>query len=394
LPDKSTPLAVVNILYNVGARNEEPNRTGFAHLFEHLMFGGSANIPDYDRPLQMAGGENNAFTNNDFTNYYISLPPENLDIAFWLESDRMNELAFTPKSLEVQRQVVVEEFKQRNLNQPYGDVYLHLRPLAYQKHSYNWPTIGKSVEHIQDACMDEVKDFYYKHYAPNNAILVVAGNVESTQVIEKVNHWFGDISKREISSKKIPIEPKQLEPRTLKLERNVPTSAFYKAYHMCGRLHPDYYACDLISDILSNGKSSWFEQELIRNKQMFSEVDAYITGSFDPGLFIISAKPHQNFSFKKCEQAIDDLFDKIINGKFESSELEKVKNRIVAMRQIELSAILNKAINLAYYEWLGDANLINSEDEKYLKVDDELIKKVAKLTFDKNNCSTLYYMSK
>ena len=394
LPDPSTPLAVVNILYNVGARDEDPKQTGFAHLFEHLMFGGSANIPEYDRPLQLAGGENNAFTNNDFTNYYISLPPENLDIALWLESDRMNKLAFTPKSLEVQRQVVIEEFKQTTLNQPYGDVFMHLRPMAYKKHTYQWATIGKSIEQIQDAKMEDVKEFFYSHYAPNNATIVIAGNIEPSHVIDRVNHWFGDIPSRKIATRNIASEPLQTSTRSLKLERNVPTSAVYRAYHMCSRLHPDYYASDLISDILSNGKSSWFEQELIRKQQLFSEIDAYITGSFDPGLFIISSKPHSDQSIETCESAIDNLLQKMCDGNISATELEKVKNRSIAMRQIENSSILNKAINLAYYNWMGDVNMVNSEDEKYQQVSIEQIQRVAKQIFNKNNCSTLYYMSK
>ncbi|MDD2198757.1 MAG: pitrilysin family protein [Bacteroidales bacterium] len=394
IPDTSTPLVQVNVLYKVGARNEHPDRTGFAHLFEHLMFGGSANIPDYDRPLQLAGGENNAFTNNDITNYYISLPPENLDIALWLESDRMNELAFTPKSLETQRQVVIEEFRQRNLNQPYGDAFMNLRDLAYKKHPYSWSTIGKCIEHIKDASMEDVKDFFYKHYAPNNAILSIAGNVDPVKVYERVKHWFGDIPKRNISTAIIPEEPVQTKPRTLTLERDVPLSGLYMAYHMSDRLNPKYYASDLISDILSNGKSSWFEQILIKEKQIFSSVDAYILGSYDPGLFVISGKLHKDKTYEEAEHAINELTSRITNGDFSKTELEKVKNRSIALRQLSLSSVENKAFETAFFEFLGDAGLINEEDKKYMNVSSEDIIFTAKEIFNTNNCSTLYYKSK
>jgi zinc protease len=394
IPDSGTPLVQVNILYKVGARNESPDKTGFAHLFEHLMFGGSANIPDYDRPLQLAGGENNAFTNNDITNYYISLPPENLDIALWLESDRMNALAFTPKSLETQRQVVVEEFRQRNLNQPYGDAFMHLRGLAYKKHPYSWSTIGKCIEHIKDATMEDVKDFFYKHYAPNNAIISIAGNINPKEVYEKVKYWFGDIPRRNISTEIIPTEPVQTKQRTLKLERDVPLSGLYMAYHMSDRLNPKYYACDLISDILSNGKSSWFEQILIKEKQIFSSVDAYILGSYDPGLFVISGKLHKDKTYEEAERAINELINKIKIGKFTKTELEKVKNRSIALRQLSLSSIENKTFETAYFEFLGDANLINEEDNKYMDISSDDIISAANEIFIDNNCSKLYYKSK
>jgi predicted Zn-dependent peptidase len=254
--DKSTPLACLNILYDVGARDEDENKTGFAHLFEHLMFGGSINIPSFDEPLQMVGGENNAFTTNDLTNYYCTVPAENIETMFWLESDRMLSLAFTDKSLEVQRSVVIEEFKQRYLNQPYGDVWLILRPLVYEKHPYKWATIGKEISHIENATMDDVKAFFKKHYNPSNSIMVVAGNVDVDQVKQLAKKWFGPIPAARKPVRNLPVEPKQTKPRRLTVERDVPASAIYKVYHMCARADEEYHTVDIISDILSRGNSS------------------------------------------------------------------------------------------------------------------------------------------
>lgn len=391
--DNSTPIVAVNILYKVGARNENPNRTGFAHLFEHLMFGGSKNIPDYDRVLQMAGGENNAFTNNDITNYYITIPKENLETAFYLESDRMLELAFTQKSLDVQKSVVAEEFKQSYLNQPYGDVSLHLRPLAYKNHPYQWSTIGKNLDHILNAEMHEVKDFFYSYYAPNNAILVVAGNIDHTHVINLTNKWFGRIPKRVLANNKINKEPQQIEKRTLTLERNVPANAIYLAYHMCGRLDADYYASDLISDLLANGKSSRFNINLIKNKRIFSEIDAYIYGSLNPGLLLISGKLNKNITFDLAEDEIKQELQQIINGKFTDKELEKVKNKAISTQKYSRTNVLNNAMELAYLEAIGDIQLFNEIEQKYRRVSRNDIIKVAYEILRDDNLSCIYYKS-
>jgi len=392
--DYSTPIAAVNLLYRVGSRNEDPNRTGFAHLFEHLMFGGSANIPVFDEPLEKVGGENNAFTTNDLTNYYITVPVENIETAFWLESDRMLSLAFSQKSLDVQKSVVIEEFNQRYLNQPYGDVWLHLRPLAYKVHPYRWPTIGISPEHIRSASLKDVKHFFFSHYAPNNAILAIAGPVDPAEMLRLVEKWFGPIEPRKLADQVIPREPQQVEPRELLIERDVPFNAIYKAYHMCNRTHPDYPATDLLSDLLSNGKSSRLYQHLVKEKQIFSSVNAYITGDIDEGLFVITGQLYSTTSFEVAENALDAELEALKSDAVDSYELEKVKNKFEANFLFEQENVLNNAMNLAYYQMLGDANLLNCELERYTSVTPNDIKRVANTIFTKSNCSTLYYKAK
>jgi zinc protease len=278
--DPSTPIAAFNLVYDVGARDEREEQTGFAHLFEHLMFGGSKNIPDFDKPLQMAGGQSNAFTSNDITNYYNTLPLQNLETAFWLESDRMNELAFTEKSLEVQRSVVIEEFKQRYLNQPYGDLWLLLRPLAYEVHPYKWATIGKEISHIENATMDDVKSFFYKHYGPQNAVLCIAGDVQLDEIKSLTEKYFGTIEKRPKYERNLPVEPIQTSFRKLEVHRPVPNDQLVLAFKMEGRMHPDYYVADLISDILSRGQSSRLYKKLIIDNPKFIDINAYISGKY------------------------------------------------------------------------------------------------------------------
>jgi len=391
--DKSMPIVAFNILYNVGAKHEDPNRTGFAHLFEHLMFGGSVNVPNYDEPVEQAGGENNAFTSNDITNYYLTLPKENIETAFWLESDRMLNLAFSQKSLDVQKNVVIEEFNQRYLNQPYGDVWLHLRPLAYKVHPYQWPTIGKTPEHIASATLTEVKNFFYSHYAPNNAILCVAGDISANEVITMANKWFGPIPSREIGLKSIEKEPKQNEFRSLELTRNVPYNSIYKAYHMCSKNHSDFAATDLLSDILSNGKSSRLFQNLVKQKNIFSNIDAFITGDNDEGLFIITGRLNDDYSFEKAEAAIEQELEIIKTNSITEYELEKVKNKFESSFTFGLTSANEIALNLCQYELLGDAHMLNSVVNTYRQVAIADIEKVAKAIFTRNNCSTLYYKS-
>ncbi len=392
--DNTTPVVAFNLLYNVGARDENPDKTGFAHLFEHLMFEGSKNIPHYDTPLQNAGGENNAFTNNNFTNYYITIPKDNLETAFWLESDRMLELAFSQQKLDIQKKVVIEEFKQRYLNQPYGDWNLILRPLAYKKHPYRWSTIGKNISHIENASLNEVKEFFFKHYAPNNAILVVAGNVATPEIKILAEKWFGDIAARDVAARNIPEEPKQDKYRFTEVERPVPLNTIYRAYHMVGRKNPDYYATDLISDILSNGKSARFTQKLVKEQKLFSQIDAYVTGDIDPGLFIIAGNLSNGVSFEQGQNAIKAELDKIANEPIDEHELKKVQNKVEANLIYSEINILNKAMNLAYFELLGNANLINVETENYQKVTPEQIQKVASNLFLNSNCSELFYHAK
>lgn len=392
--DATTPLAAVNILYNIGAKDENPEQTGFAHLFEHLMFGGSINIPNYDEPLQQVGGDNNAWTSNDVTNYYLTVPKENLETGFWLESDRMLSLAFTEKSLEVQKAVVIEEFKQHYFNQPYGDVWLHLRPLAYKAHPYQWATIGKCIEHIEEATLQDVKDFFFHHYAPNNAVMVVSGHVETEEVKQLAEKWFGPIERRTIAPRNLPIEPKQSEFRSLHLERNVPYDAIYMAFHMGSRGDKDFYKVDLLSDILSNGQSSRIFQSLIKEKNLFSSIDAYLTGDFDPGLFIISGKLIEGVSMEDAEIAIWEELDAVSKTKTEAYELQKVKNKVESSLVFSEISFLNKAMNLAQHEITGSADDINHEVEKYNKVSTEDLREMAQKILIKENCSTLYYHAK
>lgn len=392
--DKSTPIVAFNMLYNVGARDENENQTGFAHLFEHLMFGGSINIPNFDEPLQRVGGTNNAFTSNDITNYYITLPKDNIETAFWLESDRMLSLAFTKKSLEVQRSVVIEEFKQNYLNQPYGDVWLLLRPLAYEVHPYKWATIGKEISHIENATMDDVKSFFYKYYTPNNAILSIAGDVELEEIKRLCKKWFGSIPPGKINKRALPKEPVQIEPKRLKVERNVPANAIYKAYKMCNRIHKDYYATDLLSDVLSLGKSSRLHVSLVKEQQLFSEINAYILGSADEGLLIINGILSDNVSFEKAEEAILLELEKIKEKEVEQNELNKVKNKIESTNTFSETSVLNKAMNLAISELTEDANNVNTEIEKYQRVTSKDIFRLANSLLREENCSTLIYAKK
>ena len=392
--DKSTPLVAFNLLYDVGARDENSSRTGFAHLFEHLMFGGSVNISNYDEIVEKAGGQNNAFTSNDITNYYITLPKENLEQAFRLESDRMLGLAFSSKSLEVQRRVVIEEFKQNYLNQPYGDIHLLLRPLAYKKHPYQWPTIGKEISHIENATMKEVKSFFYKHYAPNNAILVVAGDVEINQVKHLSEKWFGPIDRRERLTRNIPNEPIQTKARSLKVERDVPVDVIYKAFHMCARTHTDFFATDLISDILSRGHSSRLNNALVKEKRLFTNIDAFVGGSIDNGLFYFAGKLAPNITMQQAEKAIDTEIEKLKTNMVSDSELRKVKNKVISAHMFSELNVLNKAMNLATSELIGDANLVNKQIDFYEAVIKDEIQTIAQGVFRKENSNTLYYHAK
>lgn len=389
--DQSTPMAAMSVLYDVGARDEDPEKTGFAHLFEHLMFGGSINIPKYDEPLEKAGGINNAYTTNDITNYYLSLPAQNLETAFWLESDRMYQLAFSEKSLEVQRNVVTEEFRQTHLNQPYGDAWLLLRPLAYRVHPYQWPTIGKEISHIQNAVMEDVRAFYNKFYNPGNAVLVLAGNVDPEQVRKLAEKWFEPIENTGKNYRNLPVEPVQTEPRFLEVERNVPADMIYKTWKMYPRLHPDYHAADLLSDVLGNGNSSRFYSRLMREKKLFAELDAYIMGSFDEGLFVISGRPSDGVSLTEANRAIEEEIEKLLLEQLVNGELQKVQNKVEATLTFSRMNVLNKAINLAFGELLGDAELVNTEIEKYRAVTPEHLMRVAHQVLIPEKCSTLFY---
>lgn len=389
--DESTQMVALNLLYDVGARDEHPEHTGFAHLFEHLMFGGSVNIADYDTPVQNAGGENNAWTSNDMTNYYITLPYQNVETGFWLESDRMLSLDFNPKSLDVQRQVVIEEFKQRNLNQPYGDASHLIREMAYQTHPYQWPTIGKEISHIANATLDEVKEFFYRFYAPNNAILAVTGHISLEETIRLAEKWFGPIPARNVPKRNLPKEVQQTAIRRKTVERKVPVDALYMAFHMCDRHHADYPVYDIITDILSNGRSSRFIQHLVQENKIFTGIDAYITGSIDEGLLHITGKPAEGISLEEAEKAIWAELDELKRVSVDELELEKVKNRYESEQIFNNINYLNVATNLAYFELLGKAEDINDEVRKYRSVTASQLQKVAQKTFIPENCSILYY---
>ena len=391
--DVSTPMAVVNVLYDVGARDEDPAKTGFAHLFEHLMFGGSINIPVYDDPLQLAGGENNAYTTNDLTNYYCQLPAENIETAFWLESDRMLSLAFSKKSLEVQRKVVSEEFKEHYINKPYGDVWHKMREVVYTTHPYKWMTIGKELKHIEDATLEDVKAFFNKHYNPANAILVVAGNVELQQVKDLSEKWFGPIPAGEKYNRNLPQEPAQTAPRFIEIKANVPLDALYKCWHIYPRTDDRYYTADLISDILSGGASSRLYQNLVKEKQLFSNIDCYHMGSTDAGIMVIEGKLVKGVDIKDADAAVNEELKKLQEEGIAATELEKVKNKTESAMAFEDMTVMNRAASIAMYELLGDADLMNRELEKYKAVTTEKIAEQCKVIFDENNCSTMYYLS-
>jgi zinc protease len=392
--DHTVQIAVMNILYDVGSRDEQPDKTGFAHLFEHLMFGGSVNIPNYDEPLQMVGGENNAFTSTDITNYYLTVPASNIETGFWLESDRMLSLSFDPHVLEVQRKVVIEEFKQRYLNQPYGDVWLKLRPLAYRVHPYQWATIGKEISHIENASLDDVREFFFQHYRPNNAILVVAGNVTVEQIKKLSEKWFGPVPEGKKIRRQLPSEPKQKEKRTLLVEADVPASALYKTYHMGGRFHPDFYATDLLNDVLSRGQSSRLYQQLVKEHEIFNSISSFATGTIDPGLLVVSGRVKDGIALEDAEAEVDLVLQKIVRESTTKEELEKVKNQAEASLEFGEVEVINRAMNLAFAALSGNAEVVNTESEQIRNVTGENMQRVAEEVLREENASVMYYQTK
>jgi zinc protease len=392
-PDTTTPMAVVNILYNVGAKDENPHKTGFAHLFEHLMFGGSVNIPEYDEPLQRAGGENNAYTTNDLTNYYCQLPAENIETAFWLESDRMLSLAFSPKSLEVQRKVVCEEFKEHYINKPYGDAWHKMRTLAYTKHPYQWMTIGASLDHVEQATMEDVKDFFFQFYRPNNAILVVTGNVKTEDIKVLAEKWFGPIPAGKPYVRNLPPEPKQEKNRSMDVRADVPMDMLMMTWHMGGRFDASYHATDLLTEVLGGGASSRLYEQLIKVRQLFSSISCFHFGTIDPGLFVITGKLVKGITMSVAEKAVLEEVEKMKTELLDAKEVQKVINKTESMICFEDMSIMNRAQSLAFYELLGDAALMNDELAKYQTVTPELIQSTAKTIFSEGNRNTLYYYS-
>jgi zinc protease len=389
--DKTTETAVLNLLYKVGSRNETPDKTGFAHLFEHLMFGGSANIENFDDLLQMVGGESNAFTNPDITNYYITIPAVNIETAFWLESDRMLSLNFNQDVLNVQKKVVVEEFNQRYLNQPYGDAWFKLRALAYQMHPYQWPTIGKDISHIEDASLEDVKDFFQKFYSPNNAILVVAGNVNLETVKNLSEKYFGAIENSMLPINKIPVEPPQSHARKTETVADVPADVIFKAFHMGDRLSDSYYTSDLISDLLGRGNSSRLYDRLVKQNNVFTNISAFITGSVDPGLLLIQGKVNDDREIELADQHIEEVIEEFKTSSLQDSELQKVKNQAEASVVFSEVEVINRAMSLAQSAALGVPELVNEESENIQKVSKDDIIKTANKILIKENCSTLWY---
>jgi len=384
------PRVVVDIIYKVGARNEHPDKTGFAHLFEHLMFGGSVNIPEYDTPLQKAGGENNAFTTNDITNYYLSVPANQLETAFWLESDRMLELAFSPKSLDVQKSVVIEEFKQRYLNQPYGDAYLELRPLHYKTHPYRWSTIGKEIAHIEQATLEDVKDFFYSYYSPENATLVVSGDTTMEKVLELADKWFAPIPRRNVPKPIFPVEAEQTEARTKTVFRKVPLPAFYRSYAIPERTSRAYFALELFAEILSTGKNAWLYKKLVKELELAQKVSAFGWHSFDPGMFTIEAVIREGKDIYQFEAELDKILYNSVAVKEE--DLIRVKNKFEADSVYQRTTLLNKAMGLAISDALGDPEFVNKEMDIFNSITlDELISTAEKYLRPENS-NTLYYL--
>ncbi len=391
--DHSTPMAVVNVLYDAGAKDEDPAKTGFAHLFEHLMFGGSVNIPDFETPLQMAGGENNAYTSNDLTNYYIQLPAENIETAFWLESDRMLSLAFSEKSLDVQRKVVCEEFKEHYINKPYGDVWSHMLQMAYQVHPYQWQTIGKELAHIENASLKDVKAFFFKHYRPVNAILVVAGHIIAADIKRLAEKWFGDIPAGEKYIRNIPAEPTQTAPRKKEVKAPVPLDALYKCWHMDNRLSKGYYVADLITEVLGGGGSSRLYQALVKEKKLFSNIECHHFGSVDAGLLAIEGKLVKGIKMEEADNAIEEELEKLMKDGISDKELTKIKNKTEAAIAFEDMSVMTRANSIAFYELLGDAALFNSDRDKYFAITAEDVLNYSRKIFDATNSNTLYYYS-
>ena len=389
--DSNTRMVAINLLYDVGARDESPDCTGFAHLFEHLMFGGSLHIPDFDTALQKAGGENNAWTSNDITNYYTIVPRQNVETAFWLESDRMLGLDFSQHSLDVQKAVVMEEFKQRTLNQPYGDIPAIIRELAYREHPYRWPVIGRDISHIEKATLEDVRSFFYNHYAPNNAILAVVGDISFEEALRLSEKWFSPIEKRNIAPRCILPEPEQEAPRYKEVVRDIPSDAIVKAYHMGRRCDADYQTCDLMSDILSNGRSCRLFRRLVMEKSLFTSIDASITGDIDAGLFLINGRLNQGVSLQQADEAIEEELGRLCRESASEQEISKMVHKFETGYVFSNLSYVDKAANLSYFELIDAAESIDREVEKYYRITPESLQKTAQAVFRANNMSTLYY---
>ncbi|MBO5272423.1 MAG: insulinase family protein [Muribaculaceae bacterium] len=389
--DGATAMVALNVLYNVGARDESPELTGMAHLFEHLMFGGSVNVPEFDSAIENAGGMNNAWTSNDYTNFYDIVPAQNVETAFWVESDRMLSLAFSDKALEVQRHVVIEEFKQTCLNRPYGDMSHHLRAMIYKQHPYRYPVIGKEISHIEKVTQDDVREFFYSHYAPNNAVLAISGRISLDETKRLAQKWFEPIPQRDIAPRKYPQEPRQTEARMQEAKGNVPQLAMVKAYRMPGYGMPDYVECDVITDLLASGRSSRFYRNLLMKTGVFTEIDASIIGSDEPGFLMLNSKLTNNdaTAIAQADKLMKEEVQRIIDGDVSEYELTRTINRFESNFMFSSMGFMAKAQSLANYVMHNED--INGVVARYRSINTDDISRVAKKIFDENNCSTLIY---
>lgn len=390
--DRSTPLVAVNVSYFVGSRDEHPDKTGFAHLFEHLMFAGSKNVPDFDEPLQRAGGENNAYTTNDYTTFYEIVPAENLETALWLESDRMLALNINKKSLDVQRKVVVEEFKETCLNEPYGDSWHHLSELMYHQHPYRWPVIGLVPEHVENATIEDVRSFYKNWYNPTNAVLSIAGNVSPDEAFSLAEKWFAGIPGAQLSPRQLSPEPPQKVAAQKTVLANVPLPAVYLAFRTPARIEKDFYAVDLLSDVLALGPSSRLYRRLLKERQLFSSIDAYVTANVDPGLLVIEGRPSEGVRVEDALAAIWSELEALKTEAIEERELKKIQHRFESTLVFSETSVLNKAQNLAFYELLDRAELMNEETDIYLQISPEEMRLSATNLFRAENSATLIYL--
>ena len=389
--DHTTPLAACNIVYNVGSRDEHPDHTGFAHLMEHFMFTGSKNVPDFDKVLQKVGAINNAYTSQDLTHYYEVLPANNLETALWLESDRMLELAFRQQSLDIQKQVVIEEFKENFLNRPYGDLMMLFNQMAYERHPYQWLPIGKKPEHIAEVDMDMIKDFYYRFYRPNNAVLVVAGNVHFDEVAVLAEKWFGDIPPGDVPEKNYPKELPQKNLRIKTVERNVPSDVLMKGWLMCNRMHPDYYACDLLSDMFGTGQSSYLYQKLVNEQKLFTDISASVMGTTDEGLFLISGRPVEGVSIEDADAALCSYLYGFKPDNNFSHDLQKVQNRAESVLLNNEIKIDDRATNLAVGETISNVEYFLDERQHYFDVTEEQMLRLISEMLTEKRSNTLYY---
>lgn len=392
--DNNTPIAGISVLYKVGSRDEHPEKTGFAHLFEHLMFGGSLNIPDYDEVMQRAGGENNAYTNHDYTHFFTTLPAVNIETALWLESDRMLELMLQKEVLDVQKKVVVEEFYETCLNQPYGDVWHELSALNYEKHPYKWPTIGIDPSHIEKANLSDVKKFYQKFYHPGNAVLVIAGPISIKRMKELAKKWFNDIPSGKQIQRKYHPEPAKDTARYRQSQSEVPVDAIYMAFPCPPRADKTFYAVDLLSDIFSNGPSSRLIHRLTREKKYFHQIDCYVTGDFDPGLFVFEGRPANGISLQSAEEIIMNEINDLKSQLIDSSELQKWKNKAESTLVLSEMGIQSKSMNLGFFEALGSVDLMNEESAIYQSITAEEIQEAAQKWLGENQKSVLTYKGK